>query len=105
MICNAMPTLTKVDILAYIDGETTAVIQEHIANCAHCQAKVQALTAWQQQVKGQLYRAQCPSSQTLGEYQLGLLAKEEATTIRDHLSSCPHCQAELERLQAYLATE
>lgn len=49
-----------------------------------------------------LYREECPDTMKLGEFHLGLLSKTEQAQIRAHLDDCPHCQAELSRLNEFL---
>lgn len=50
-----------------------------------------------------LFRRSCPDTMTLGDYQLGLLSAVERARVRAHVARCPHCQAELARLDAFLA--
>jgi hypothetical protein len=56
----------------------------------------------EKRLAAQLYRVTCPTTTELGEYHLHLMAGSQTDTIRQHLRSCPHCQAELTQLQAYL---
>jgi hypothetical protein len=49
-----------------------------------------------------LYRAFCPTSSELGEYQLGMLSPERQAAIREHLQECPLCTQELEQLRGFL---
>lgn len=49
-----------------------------------------------------LYRATCPDSLRLGEYQLQLLPTTETAVIAHHLQLCPHCTQELATLDNYL---
>jgi hypothetical protein len=53
-------------------------------------------------LKSTLYRITCPDSLELGDYYLGLLPKNKATEIRQHLDECPHCTRELNLLESYL---
>lgn len=50
-----------------------------------------------------LYRADCPPSVELGEFQLGLLARARAVWIGQHVAECPHCNRELAELTAFMA--
>ena len=54
-------------------------------------------------LKAALYRITCPDSATLGNFHLGLLPGNEATTISAHLAICPHCTLEVGQLEAFLA--
>ncbi len=61
------------------------------------------MTAYESKLSALLYRAFCPSTSDLGEYQLGILEKGQVKSIREHIESCPHCRRELSQLKAYLA--
>jgi hypothetical protein len=50
-----------------------------------------------------LYRFDCPSPQTLGEYQLDLLAPEARTEVAAHLLGCPRCADELQTLRSFMS--
>lgn len=45
-----------------------------------------------------LYRANCPSAETLLDYGLGLLAPARQPEVYAHLATCPHCTAEVHDL-------
>jgi len=51
-----------------------------------------------------LYRFDCPSAHTLGEYQLGLLPVEQQTALAAHAVDCDACRAELTTLRNFLQT-
>jgi hypothetical protein len=59
---------------------------------------------FENQLSKALYRAFCPNTHELGEYQLGLLSSQRASQIRAHLSECAHCRAELAQLKSFLKT-
>ncbi|MFC1465798.1 MAG: zf-HC2 domain-containing protein [Candidatus Brachytrichaceae bacterium NZ_4S206] len=54
-------------------------------------------------VRVSLFRRSCPDTMTLSDYQLGLLSAVEHAHVRAHVARCPRCQAELARLDAFLA--
>jgi anti-sigma factor RsiW len=56
-------------------------------------------------MKALLFRADCPDSLQLGEYELGLIASAQAATLAHHLETCPHCQAELTTLRDFQKRE
>ena len=49
-----------------------------------------------------LYRFDCPSPHTLGEYELDVLGAEERTRIAAHVMSCDECRDELVTLREFL---
>jgi hypothetical protein len=51
------------------------------------------------------YRWDCPPGLLLGEFELGLLDPVEATSIREHLSSCPLCAGEIASLATFLSND
>jgi hypothetical protein len=54
------------------------------------------------QLSKALYRAFCPDTNELGEYQLGMLSAQRANQIQAHLAECPHCRTELAQLKSFL---
>jgi anti-sigma factor RsiW len=54
------------------------------------------------QLSKALYRAFCPETSELGEYQLGMLSTQRANQIQAHLVECPHCRTELAQLKSFL---
>ena len=50
-----------------------------------------------------LYRADCPPSVELGEFQLGLLERVRAVWIGQHVADCPHCHRELTELNSFMS--
>jgi hypothetical protein len=57
----------------------------------------------EEQLTQNLYRAACPSSLELGEYELGMVTAERKSWIQAHLGDCRFCTAELAQLQEYFA--
>jgi len=49
-----------------------------------------------------LFRRTCPDTMILSDYQLGLLNPTEHAQVHAHVARCPHCQAELARLKAFV---
>ena len=48
-----------------------------------------------------LYRRDCPDTMELGDYHMGLLIGDQHARIHGHVQRCPHCQAELSRLNDF----
>jgi hypothetical protein len=104
-MCNSPDEITPEDLLAFVDGDAPADVAEHVRQCRHCSAEVERYARAQSQLRQGLYRFDCPSPQTLGEYQLGLLSPEERQRTAAHVVDCPHCAAEIRSLNAFLADE
>ena len=103
MACIQPPELNEEQLWAYLDGRAEAKTIEHLRLCPHCAGRAEELARLQNALRQNLFRAECPPSQQLGEYHLGLLSAEEAEAIREHVAGCPHCAAELEGLAHYMA--
>jgi anti-sigma factor RsiW len=106
MECIEPGAIRDEELLAYLGGERVrpAVLQ-HLANCQYCSAQLAAYQRMDHRLKQNLYRWNCPPSQQLGEYQLGLLSPQEAAEVQNHLASCPLCMAELTALATFLAND
>lgn len=102
MNCTDPPALTDLELAMYVDGEATAATIAHLAHCPSCRERAAALA--QQQVDQQtlLFRSTCPTPAELRDYQLGLLARADQSTIALHLARCPHCTHELFVLETFL---
>ncbi len=85
-------------IAAYVDGVADAQIREHIAHCPYCAAQAEQHRRITELMRVVLHRATCPTSETLGLYQLRLLPPDEQLVVAKHVRSCPNCQRELMEL-------
>lgn len=56
-------------------------------------------------LKSALYRTDCPDTMVLVDYDMGWLDQEESQPVQQHLTTCPHCQAELKRITAFALSE
>ena len=59
----------------------------------------------EQQLRRALYRFECPTPQSLGEYALTLLAPPEHRLVAAHVVDCPRCAEELQTLRSFLTVE
>lgn len=106
MECSLPPPITEDQISAAIDGFADADVQQHIAQCASCAARVTQAQMLEDVLKVKLNRWDCPPAQRLGEYVMGLVsARTEERTIRLHLEECARCKAEVEDLNVFLVSD
>ncbi|MBV9790024.1 MAG: hypothetical protein JOZ51_17690 [Chloroflexi bacterium] len=106
MECSLPPPITEEQISAAIDGFADADVQQHIAQCASCAARVTQAQMLEDVLKVKLNRWDCPAPQRLGEYVMGLVsARTEERTIRLHLEECARCKAEVEDLNVFLVAD
>ena len=96
------PQFRDDQLLAYLEGdldpEISAQIEKSPADCK----RAQELAGLERRLAARLYRIECPESQVLGEYSLGLLSRAEAQAIAAHLQDCPHCSAELAGIREFM---
>lgn len=102
MSCVSPPELDEHELLAFIAGEADPSVTSHLDRCAYCRAKGNRLAQLHNALTARVFRIDCPSPERLGEYHLNLLPPPEASAIRSHLTTCPHCQQEVAQLRAYL---
>jgi anti-sigma factor RsiW len=103
MQCVSPPELNDSQLLAYLDSAADAAVARHLTDCPACRQRARQLARLLGRITVSLYRLDCPASVELGEYQLGLLGRPQATAIAAHLAECPHCRAEVAQLRSYLA--
>jgi anti-sigma factor RsiW len=103
MECSLPPPITEDQISAVIDGFADPAVDQHIAQCASCAARLAQAQAMEATLKLQLNRWDCPPPQRLGEYHLGLVTSQsEERTIALHIDQCASCKAEVEDLRVFL---
>jgi anti-sigma factor RsiW len=106
MECSLPPPITEDQISAAIDGFADSNVQQHIAQCASCAARVRQAQMLEDVLKIRLNRWDCPAPQRLGEYVLGLVSgRTEERNIRLHLEECASCKAEVEDLNGFLVSD
>ena len=106
MECSEPGTIRDEELLAYLAGERVRpAVEQHLGRCQRCSAQLAEYRRIERTLVSKLYRWDCPSNLTLGEYQLGLLDKEDVTDVKLHLSQCVLCAAEVATLTEYLAND
>lgn len=100
--CVSPPELDEKQLLLYLDGEADRETSLHLQRCAYCREKAEALDRFQDRLKSRVFRANCPSSMELGEYNFRMLPPSQMLLIGQHLRSCPHCAREFAGLQAFV---
>src|SRR5262245_19268329 len=102
MQCSSPPPLTDNQITAALDGEADPAALAHLAQCPSCSARLADARRFERRAQRRLYRWDCPSSQLLGDYHLGLVTPGDERTVRRHLAQCARCAEELEELRRFL---
>ncbi len=105
MWCSAPPPLTDDQLSAAIDGVSDRSVQEHLAHCSGCAARLAQARQIEARLHTQLRRWDCPPSQQLGEYHLGLVEQADERRIVRHLESCVACMTEINELRRFVGGE
>ena len=104
MECTKPGAIRDEELLAYLAGENVRpFVVQHLAECQHCSSQMAAYQRVELALTSKLYRWDCPPSQVLGEYQLGLLSKELTAAVKNHLAMCVLCASEVVTLTEFLA--
>lgn len=83
---------------AYIDGLVLPGVQEHLQKCAACSQKLDEIRRENELYSRALFRLQCPDTDQILNYVWDLLDEETSLRTAVHITKCPHCLAESERL-------
>jgi hypothetical protein len=105
MECRQPPPLSDEEINAALDGVASADVTDHLAGCSHCRARLAQAQEFEYHLGAALHRWDCPSSQQLGEYHLGLLGGAADRAIAAHLRVCARCTQEVEELRLFLGDD
>jgi anti-sigma factor RsiW len=106
MECSEPGAIRDEELLAYLAGEKVRpFVKQHLTRCQRCTAQLAAYERIERTLTSKLYRFDCPPSQVLGEYQLGLLSKELTAAVNNHLGMCALCAAEVATLTEFLAND
>lgn len=106
--CIDPSQVNDIDYMAYLDGDERPEFTEHLKKCEFCRNEVAEYAAYSVKLHQQLkpikaaLRANCPNTQTLGEYVLDLLKKPARQELEQHLASCEYCSHEYAQLNGWL---
>src|SRR5437763_16503212 len=104
MECSDPGAIRDEELLADVAGEPRrAAVVQHVARCQRCSLQLADYQRIEHKLTSKLYRWNCPPNQILGEYQMGLLSNDLATTVKIHLSTCVLCTAEVATLSEFLS--
>lgn len=88
------PRVTSNEIVRHVDQGTNGELQARIKSCPACTHAAKEMRVLQAKLITRLYRVTCPTSLELGEYKLGMLDKQRAYEIKNHLVICQKCRQE-----------
>src|SRR5690349_17823083 len=96
MECSEPGAMGGEELIAYLDGlQVRPVAVQHLMSCQYCASQSNLYKNIERQLTRILYRWNCCSNQTLGEYHLGLLSPESVANVEEHLAECVLCAEDL----------
>jgi hypothetical protein len=106
MECSEPGAIRDEELVAYLAGETVRpVVVEHLAHCQRCSLQLATYQRVELELLSKLYRWDCPPSQVLGEYQIGMLQQGQGVAVKNHLRACVLCTAEVATLTEFLLND
>jgi hypothetical protein len=112
-ICSYPPAITEEELSFALDGDYEALIRSNpirdVKACASCVARnpESCIVRWQiafqfeQQLKSNLYRFDCPTPETMRSYVGQALTKDQQRGIESHLLHCVLCRTEVAHLRPF----
>ncbi|GCE28236.1 hypothetical protein KDA_37200 [Dictyobacter alpinus] len=106
MECSEPGAIRNEELIAYLEGEKVRpAVVEHLARCQKCSFQLASYRQVEGKLTRRLYRWDCPPNQVLGEYLLGMLDGNVASSVQLHLHMCVLCSAEMAILTNFMAVE
>lgn len=102
MTCINPPALTDEQLNAALDDLADEAVMAHLETCAFCRAELESMHVFDELLKKELHRWECPSVQILGDYELDMLPSDQMRIVKAHVRECPRCQAELNALRDFM---
>jgi hypothetical protein len=82
------------------EGDADPALRRRLDASPEDQRRMNEIRAEEQPLRRALFRAACPPSLSLGEWNAGMLAASVAQEIAGHVASCVHCTADVARIEA-----
>ncbi len=106
MECTEPGAIRDEELIAYAEGEKVRpAVGEHIAHCQACSSQLATYQQLEHKLAYKLYRWDCPPSEMLGEFQLGLLDTVFSSAVKTHLRTCVLCSADMAALTQFLSND
>jgi hypothetical protein len=96
--CVAPEEIWEGDLLAFVEGEASPAVRDHVARCSACAQEAAGLQQVNLLFAAVYDRANCPASELLLRYQAGLLTPAVSKHAKRHVQDCQDCQGELAEL-------
>lgn len=92
--CINPSEIAEGDLAAYLHGDATPEVLEHIVNCPFCAEQVEQLRVVDTHLLNSFYRDACPAAQVLADFALNRLSAPEKLRVAAHVRDCAHCSEE-----------
>lgn len=100
--CRFPPPLTDDQLEAAIDGTADSAVMQHLQACPYCTVGLAGIQNFENALSAALHRWDCPKTQELGEYFLGIVPDERRVSITEHLERCLRCRDELAEIRRFV---
>lgn len=87
------------DLIAYLHGDASPAVIEHIAHCVSCAGQVEQLRMVDAQLLAAFYRDACPAAEVLADFVLRRLPAAERLRVAAHVRCCMSCSEEMEAVR------
>lgn len=96
--CISPEEIEDWELEAYLHGDASARVVQHVARCPACSARVNDLRGFHLRLQRALARADCPSTAKLLQHRWGQLSLRDARAVEAHLAACVACRTEYDAL-------
>jgi hypothetical protein len=93
--CTNPSEIAEGDLVAYLYGDASPDVAEHIANCPFCAEQVEQLRVVDAQLLTSFYRDTCPAAEALADFALNRLSAPEKLRVAAHVRNCADCSEEV----------
>lgn len=92
--CISPEEIEAWELEAYLHGNASPKIVQHVARCPACSARIDELRSFHHRLQRALARVDCPSTEALLQHRWRQLPQLKAREIDAHLKLCGACRAE-----------
>jgi hypothetical protein len=92
--CINPSEIAEGDLAAYLHGDATPDVIEHIVSCPFCAEQVEQLRVVDARLLDSFYRDACPAAEVLADFALNRLSGPEKLRVAAHVRDCAHCSEE-----------
>src|SRR5687768_11962364 len=103
--CASPPPLSDDELIAALDGDAPTPVRAHLGRCRFCAARLEGMRMFEKTLLTAMYRVDCPTTEALTDYVMGMASKKAGLAIDDHLLRCKLCSEEVQTLRAFFVTD